>query len=60
MVKIIKKPTLIMKNISINELEKLLMEAEIAHKQYENEIGKKDVDWPVWFAKYIIKKTYKI
>ena len=47
-------------NITIEELENLMKKAEEEHKNYESQLGKKDDDWPVWFAKYIIKKTYKI
>lgn len=49
-----------MNNISFEDLRKLIHEAEILHQQYEQKIGRKDEDWPVWFGKYIIKKTYKI
>jgi hypothetical protein len=49
-----------MNNIPFDELQELLKKAEFEHKKYEIEIGKKDKDWPVWFAKYVIKRTYDI
>ena len=48
------------KSNSILELEKLMKEAELAHAKYEKKLGKKDQNWPVWLAKFIIKKTYDI
>ncbi len=45
---------------SIVKLEKLMKEAELEHVEYEKQLGKKDKNWPVWFAKFIIKKTYDI
>ncbi len=35
-------------------LAKLLKEAESAHVEYEQSIGKADADWPAWYAEYII------
>lgn len=37
-------------------LTKLLREAESAHAEYEKSTGKPDLDWPVWYAEYIISK----
>lgn len=51
---------LLKRDDSILELEKLIKEVESAHLEYEEKLGKKDKDWPVWFAKFIIKKTYDI
>ncbi len=47
--------------MEINELTKeqlviLLKEAESAHADYEKKLGRKDDDWPVWYASYIVDK----
>ena len=44
-----------MQDISIEKLAKLLTEAEHAHAEYEKKLGKRDEDWPTWYAQYIIK-----
>jgi hypothetical protein len=38
------------------ELTRLLREAEEAHGRYEKEElgGKRDEDWPAWYAEYIV------
>ncbi|MGH3010704.1 MAG: hypothetical protein ACRDMY_02485 [Gaiellaceae bacterium] len=38
------------------ELAKLLREAEQAHADYERELGKRDEDWPGWYADYILRR----
>jgi hypothetical protein len=35
-------------------LERLLREAEAAHAAYERETGRRDDNWPAWYARYII------
>ena len=42
--------------ISVEKLAELLRKAEIAHGEYETELGKRDEDWPVWYAQYIVKE----
>jgi hypothetical protein len=39
------------------ELTRLLREAEEAHGKYEQEElgGKRDEDWPAWYAEHIVK-----
>jgi hypothetical protein len=34
----------------------LLREAEQAHGDYERELGRRDDDWPGWYADYILKR----
>jgi hypothetical protein len=38
------------------ELARLLREAEQAHAAYERELGKRDEDWPRWYADYILRR----
>jgi len=42
--------------ITIDQLESLLKEAEKAHSKFEATLGKRDDDWPNWYAKYIFNK----
>jgi hypothetical protein len=37
-------------------LARLLREAEAAHAQYEATLGRRDEDWPSWYARYIIER----
>jgi hypothetical protein len=37
-----------------DELARLLREAERAHAEYEKELGRRDEDWPGWYADYIL------
>ena len=39
------------------ELAALLHEAERAHAEYERELGRRDEDWPAWYAGYILDKV---
>ena len=34
----------------------LLREAEGAHGAFENELGRRDEDWPTWYAQYILDR----
>ena len=43
-------------NISREELVKLLKEAEKAHGEYEKSLGRRDDNWPEWYANWIIEK----
>jgi hypothetical protein len=42
--------------VTREELAELLKEAEHAHGEYERELGKRDEDWPSWYAGYILDK----
>jgi hypothetical protein len=37
------------------KLATLLREAEHAHGDYERELGRRDEDWPGWYADYILR-----
>jgi len=41
-------------DVTREELARLLREAEQAHGEYERELGKRDEDWPDWYAGYIL------
>ena len=45
-----------MKELVKKQFAQLLREAEKAHAEYEKEIGKKDEDWPQWYANWIVEK----
>ena len=36
------------------ELARLLREAQDAHSEYEKELGRRDEDWPSWYAGLIL------
>ena len=38
------------------DLEKLLREAEKAHGEYELKLGQRDDNWPSWYAEFIVKR----
>jgi hypothetical protein len=38
------------------ELAQLLREAERAHGEYEKSLGRRDEDWPAWYADYILNR----
>ena len=38
------------------ELAELLKAAEIAHGEYERDLGERDEDWPSWYAGYILDR----
>ncbi len=40
--------------LTSDELARLLREAEQAHAEYEQELGRRDEDWPGWYAEYIL------
>lgn len=44
--------------VQIDKLAKLLREAEKRHGEYEEELGKKDEDWPDWYARYITERLW--
>ena len=38
---------------SADKLAEAMRRAEIAHGEYEKEIGRQDPDWPSWYARYM-------
>ena len=38
------------------KLAELLRQAERAHGEYERELGRRDEDWPAWYAGYILER----
>jgi catechol 2,3-dioxygenase-like lactoylglutathione lyase family enzyme len=38
------------------ELAKSLRRAEIAHGEHEKKLGKRDEDWPTWYAEYMVRE----
>ncbi len=38
------------------QLAALLRQAEQAHAEYEKGLGKRDDDWPAWYAEFIMNK----
>jgi hypothetical protein len=42
--------------LSVAALADLLREAEQAHGEFEKTLGRRDEDWPSWYADYILKK----
>jgi hypothetical protein len=45
-----------MNELTREELADLLREAERAHGEYERTLGKRDEDWPAWYAGYILDR----
>jgi hypothetical protein len=41
---------------SVSELSSALRRAEAAHGKYEAQTGKRDVNWPDWYAQYMTKE----
>lgn len=39
-----------------DELARLLADAADAHHEYEQTLGRRDEDWPQWYAQYIIER----
>lgn len=46
-----------MNKLSVDDLAKLLHDAEDAHGEYEKGLGHRDEDWPHWYADYILKQV---
>lgn len=42
--------------LSADRLAELLREAEAAHADYETQLGHRDEDWPLWYARYILER----
>jgi len=46
-------------NLTKEHLERLLREAEKAHGEYEQKLGRRDDNWPSWYAEFIVKKLWE-
>ena len=46
-------------NLTKEQLEQLLKEAEKAHGIFEKTLGHRDEEWPAWYAEYIIDKLHE-
>jgi hypothetical protein len=42
--------------LNVDELAELLRAAEKAHGEYEQRLGKRDEDWPSWYARYMVDR----
>jgi hypothetical protein len=42
--------------VTKDELAELLKAAERAHGEYERELGRRDDDWPSWYAGFILDR----
>ena len=42
--------------LTVDQLADLLREAERAHGEYEKTLGRRDEDWPAWYADYMLKR----
>jgi hypothetical protein len=42
--------------VSEDRLRTLLRVAESAHGAYEQELGRRDDDWPAWYAAFIVER----
>ena len=40
--------------LTTEELAQLLREAERAHAEYEHGLGRRDEEWPEWYAEFIL------
>lgn len=43
-------------DITVEQLARLLKDAEIAHADYERSLGQADANWPRWYAEYILEQ----
>lgn len=43
-----------MYEVTVDELAGLLRDAEKAHAAFETSLGRRDDDWPSWYAKYVL------
>jgi hypothetical protein len=41
----------------VERLADMLREAERAHGVYEHRLGRRDEDWPSWYARHIIDRS---
>jgi hypothetical protein len=44
------------RTVTQDALERLLREAEAAHATYEQSLGRRDENWPAWYAEYIFQR----
>lgn len=42
--------------LTVEQLAELLRDAERAHGAFEKELGRRDEDWPAWYAQYIVDR----
>jgi hypothetical protein len=40
--------------LTVESLAALLREAEAAHGEYERQLGRRDEDWPTWYARHML------
>jgi hypothetical protein len=50
------KEAVVQVDVTSEQLAGLLREAERAHGEYERELGRRDDDWPAWYADYILRR----
>lgn len=43
--------------MTVQDLAGLLRDAEMAHADYEQQLGRRDDDWPKWYAEYILDRV---
>lgn len=48
-----------MYEVTVDELADLLRQAERAHADYERSIGRRDDEWPKWYATYVLDNLEK-
>ena len=48
-----------MQGVTKEKLELLLKEAEKAHAEYEKSLGRRDENWPAWYAEFIMRKLHE-
>jgi proline dehydrogenase len=48
-----------MDDLTVDQLEALLREAELAHGAFEQSLGHRDDNWPRWYADYILNKVHE-
>jgi hypothetical protein len=41
--------------LTVERLAALLRETEQAHGAYERQLGRRDEDWPAWYAHYMLE-----
>jgi len=44
------------RELTAERLAELLRAAERAHGEYERELGRRDDDWPTWYAQFIVQR----
>ena len=41
--------------LTVERLAALLREAEAAHGAYESNLGYRDENWPIWYARFMLE-----